>query len=334
MQITSDVFGTYRGQDVKRYTLTNEAGNYISVMTLGATWTSFVADGRPLLVHFDTLAEYVNTPFYLCKAVGRVAGRIGGAKANINGKTVSLDANENGNTLHGGPHGFSFLNWDADQQDLGLAASVTFTRHISEAEDHFPGDLDAKITYTFDEENNVTVSFEASSTADTLFNPTNHAYFNLTEGQFDLSHQTLQINGNDRLVLDEQSKLPTGELTSVAKTGYDFRTANTVTEALAKIETENGHPEIDDAFKVTPSNATPIAVLGDTESQRRVGIYSDRNALVVFTANVDEDDGPFNALATEAQTLPDAIHHDGFGDTVLPAGNLQRYSIRYQYYED
>jgi len=45
MQITTDIFGQHQGKDIERYTITNQAGNFIRVITLGATWQGFVVNG-------------------------------------------------------------------------------------------------------------------------------------------------------------------------------------------------------------------------------------------------------------------------------------------------
>ncbi|WP_137597878.1 aldose epimerase family protein [Paucilactobacillus kaifaensis] len=334
MQITSDIFGQHQGQDIERYTIANQAGNFIRVITLGATWQGFVVNGKPLIVNFDSVERYAGPANYcLCKSVGRVAGRISDATATIDGKEFHFDANENGNTLHGGPNGFPELIWNAKTAVHDHEASVIFSRSIPSTEDHFPGDLEATITFTFNDSNEVTVTFNATTTAATLFNPTNHAYFNLTDGQNDITSQQLQINSDRMLELDDR-KLPTGKFNEVKNTGCDFKTTTAVTTALKEIKDQTGKVEIDDAFEVTPSDSDPIAVLSDADSNRHVSIYSDRNGLVVFTANPLDDSKPYNAVAMEAQTLPDAINHDGFGDIVLEPSQPKEYTIKYKYYEN
>lgn len=335
MQITSDIFGQHNGQNIDRYTITNADGNFIQVSTLGATWTGYTVNNHPLIVSFNDLAHYDSPASYsLCKSIGRVAGRLTKATATIDGQEYHFDANENDNTLHGGPNGFSEIIWQAEQSIREHDASVTFSRHITSDEDHFPGDLDARITYTFGDDNNVAITFSAASTAATLFNPTCHVYWNLTEGQKTLETQLLQINSKRRLELADADKVPTGKFVDLPGTGYDFEKTTDIPSALADIKSQTGKIEIDDAYEVTPSADTPIATLSDSASNRHVAIYSDRNALVVFTANPFDQSKPYNALATEAQTLPDAINHEGFGDIELKPGDLKEYTIQYKYYEE
>lgn len=334
MQITSDIFGQHDGQNINRYTITNAAGNFIQVSELGATWTNYNVNNHPLIVHFDKLSDYED-PAASClgMAIGRVAGRITKAQAPIDGKEYHFDANENGNTLHGGPHGFDSFVWKAEQSVREHDASVTFSRNIASSEDNFPGDLDVRITYTFNDDNDVSINFSAASTAATLFNPTCHIYWNLTDGQKTLDDQLFKVNGTRRLEL-ASDKVPTGKFADLAGTGYDFSTPRDIPSALADIKSQYDKDEIDDVYEVTPSDTDPIAVLSDKSSNRHVAIYSDRNALVVYTANLPEGGQPYNALATEAQTLPDAPNHDGFGDITLHPGDLKSYTIKYHYYEE
>lgn len=46
-------------------------------------------------------------------------------------------------------------------------------------EDGYPGDMTIKVIHTYDVEHRWTVEYEAKTNQDTLFNPTNHVYFNL-----------------------------------------------------------------------------------------------------------------------------------------------------------
>lgn len=337
MQITQEVAGELHQQTVTKYVLTNDHGTRAAILTWGGTLQEFSAleDGQrhQLIVHEDQLAAYDHNPYYLCQALGRVAGRIAGAQFDLDGRTIQLDQNEKPNASHGGPHGFTFVNWDATTQQTDDTASVVLTHTTSEAEDKYPGTMTTTLTYTLDNENQLNITFTAKSDATTLFNPTIHTYFNVTDDQHDLNTQWLKLNSDRRLVLD-QAKIPTGEKTPLTGTGFDFHEPQTIQDCLAKLQ-KHGIVEYDDAFEVTPSDTTPIATVGDTTGHREVRVYSDRNAVVVFTANATDPQRAaqrdYNALALEAQTLPDAIHHADFGDVVLPANQAVTHTIRYHY---
>ena len=54
------------------------------------------------------------------------------------------------------------------------------TTTIGTAVDQLPGNETIKITYTLDNDNGVTIDFDGQTDAKTLFNPTTHAYWNLS----------------------------------------------------------------------------------------------------------------------------------------------------------
>lgn len=331
MNVEQEVVGKFHGEDVVKYKITNKQENYIEVMSQGATWLSFVADDANLLAHFDTIEEYYETPTYLCKSVGRVAGRIGRGKVEIGKKIFQLPQNEETNTLHGGPHGFSDFNWDATVIEELNKSKVVFSQNVLQTQDGFPGDLQAIIEYSFDEENQVSIKFSGVANGDGIFNPTNHAYFNLESNQASLRNHVLKINGASRLELNKE-KLPTGEFLANKSTGYDFENGKLVTESLSQIKKEFGINELDDIFVVKEDENEPVAIISNRENGKQVAIYSDRPGVVVYTANIFGNKNEFNAIALEAQGLPDFMHHPEWGENYYLADTKKaQYEIRYHY---
>lgn len=338
LETKKTVFDQLDGQDVMRYTLVNDHQTRISVISYGGTWQEFVVneDGveHPLIWGLDNMTDYQRVGYCLCQSIGRVAGRIGGAKFKIDDQSYQVDMNEQTHSLHGGNHGFNTLNFEGAFSQTNDSVSVTLKKHINASDDNYPGNMDVAIKFTLDNQDQVSIAFTGDTDAATLFNPTNHVYWNTTDDRTSLAQQKLQITSAAHLEFDDE-KVPTGKKLAVKGTAYDFNQAQPVEKALAQLKTENGGIEFDDAYEVAPSAAEPIAIVGDTDDKRQVKIYSDRNSLIIFTANpfdADKEDAhQYNALATEAQTLPDAINHPGFGDIVLRPGAPVTHTIRYQY---
>ncbi|RRK09193.1 galactose mutarotase [Lactiplantibacillus garii] len=339
MKIKQEVFGELNGEKVIRYVLTNSHQTRIAVLSLGGTLQEFVVvengQERPLTIGLKTLDDYLHNVFNISQSVGRVAGRIGGAQFKLDGQTYHVDMNEQTHSLHGGFHGFTKINYAGQTDQTADTASVTLTHHVKSTDDNYPGNLALKIKFTLDEANQVSLEYGAQTDAPTLFNPTNHVYWNVTDGQTSIDHQWLQINSDQR-VETAAEKLPTGKLLPVAGTAYDFQQPRGLKPALAALAAENGKVEFDDAYQVTPSFTAPVAAVGDAAGQRRVDIYSDRNGLVIFTADPvngkNQDAHRYNSLATEAQTLPDAINHPGFGDITLRPGHPVTRHIMFAYH--
>lgn len=325
-------FGQVDGEDVKLYTIENDNKTKLSVMSYAAAWQNFevVEDGvtHSLIEHYDKVDDYVDNGYQVGKTVGRVAGRIGNARFTINGKQYQLPANEGDNLLHGGDKGIQTHNFSSEADEKNN--TVTFKTTMKSSEDHFPGDLELTIKYSLTKDDEVVIEYFGKSTEDTLFNPTCHVYFNLMDDTSDVSKQELMINADESLAV-YGDKVPTGRKLPVTS-GYDFRKPRTIGQGLKDLNAENAKVEFDDCY-VTGSSKSNVAELsGDGRS---VKLYSDRNGMVIFTANPKDDQKAqqhqYSSLATELQTLPDAINHKDFGNIVLPAGKTVCYTNKYKY---
>lgn len=339
MQTTTKHWDTYQDQAVTEYAIENDNGVKLAVLSWGATLHALSVPtdkgDKNLVLSYHKMAHYLDNPFYVCMGIGRTGGRITRGTFPLNGTTYNVDTNEGRNTLHGGPHGFNTVNWagELDASDPEIA-KIVLTHTFKSSEDSYPGDLTAKMTYTLDNHDEVTLTFEANSTDTTLFNPTSHCYFNLSDDQL-ISGQTLQVNSTEHLDLDGE-KLPTGKMVANAGTPFDFAQGQNLGQAIRGMQDipEKG---FDDVYHVTPAADQTIAKLTDPQSNRSLTIKSDRNALVVFTANSFTSNmklaagagQPYMGVALEPQTLPDSPNHPEFGDITLPAGKMQSYQIKY-----
>ncbi|MCH4008175.1 aldose epimerase family protein [Companilactobacillus sp.] len=325
-------FGQANGEDVQLYTIENDHKTKLSVISYAAAWQNFevVEDGvsHSLIEHYDTVDGYIDNPYQVGKTVGRVAGRIGNAKFEINGKQFHLPANEGDNLLHGGNNGIQTHNFVGTVDEKNN--SVTLKTTMKSAEDHFPGDLDLTITYTLTKDDEVLITYTGKSTEATLFNPTCHVYFNVLNDTTDVSEQKLQINADESLAV-YGDKVPTGRKLPVTS-GYDFRQPRTIGQGLKDLYAENEKIEFDDCYVTGKTKSAVAELSGDG---RAVDLYSDRNGMVIFTANPQDDDKAakheYSCLATELQTLPDAINHKDFGDIVLPANQEKSFTNKYKY---
>ena len=91
----------------------------VSVHTFGATLHSVEApdrDGRheQVCLSLPTADDHADRRrnAYLGATCGRWANRIAGSTSEVDGRRVSVLANEGRDHLHGGPDGFSLLIWE------------------------------------------------------------------------------------------------------------------------------------------------------------------------------------------------------------------------------
>ena len=104
------------GEDATLYTLRNGCGMAMTVSDYGATLHSLLIpvgnELRDVVLGYDDPAGYDGpSGTYFGATIGRNSNRIGGAAFTLNGKQYTLPANNNGNSLHSGPDGFSHRLW-------------------------------------------------------------------------------------------------------------------------------------------------------------------------------------------------------------------------------
>jgi aldose 1-epimerase len=176
---------TPSGEAVEAITLTNGKGVSATVITYGATLQSLIAPAATGPRPTSPWASRTPRPTprnasYFGASVGRFANRIGKGKFTLDGKTYQLALNNNGvAALHGGVKGFDKQVWKVSDVKRGPVASVTFTYVSPDGEEGYPGTLTATATYALDEQNQLTVTYGATTDKPTIVNMTNHALFNL-----------------------------------------------------------------------------------------------------------------------------------------------------------
>lgn len=163
--------------------------------------------------------------------VGRYGNRIGKGKFTLDGQEYTLAKNNGPNALHGGKKGFDKVLWKAtaiDSQEPQLKLNYTSV----DGEEGYPRNLDVEVIYTLKKDNSLKIDYKAKTDKTTVINLTNHTYFNLT-GNVNkeiLDHEVTILA--DKLVSVDRTLIPTGELTTVAGTLFDFLTAHKIGERI------------------------------------------------------------------------------------------------------
>lgn len=340
MNVTTRIFPDPQGRlpvPVTEYTLTNDFGVSLSAINYGAIITDLRVpdrDGRveSIVLRFPDLEGYIaHGDLYLGAMVGRMAGRIDGDPI----------------LLHGGGE-FSTAFWEAEVFDLPdpsvcdhrQKVSVTFFYTSSSGSYGFPGEVHAEVTYTLDNTNNVRIDFRAVSDEDTIYDPTNHTYFNLSgDRKADILSEIL-IADADRVLELREDLIPTGKVLPVDGTAFDFRLGEPFSRGRVSEHEQNlmvgrgyDHPFL---FREEGSHSLRMS---DPVSGRALTLTTDAPAFVMYTCNVPEPgielaDGPlvpFAGAALEAQGVPDAVHHPDWPSPVLPAGVAFRRSTLWNF---
>lgn len=333
------------GKSIYEYTLTNSQGVSLTALNLGGIVTSIRTPDKQgnlanIVLHMDSVEDYLAyRPFYGA-IVGRVAGRIAHGQFALEGTDHQLQINDGEHHLHGGTPAFETYIWDTEVEESERAAHLIFSGFSPAGENGYPGNVTVTVTYTLTEANEWKITYEADTDAETLFNPTNHVFFNLTgDHEQTIRQHELQIN-SDLVAEITKDGIPTGKLLPVKDTDFNLREATELSNGIDSQEPLlKEHSGFDHPYFLSHRGSLPDAVLCDPESGRKVIVTTDCDALVVFTHNGVSGnykaDGkwvkPYAGVALETQALPDAIHHEQFGNSVLYPGEPFRSETIYQF---
>lgn len=231
VSIQKSAYGTTpEGEKVEHYLLKNNAGMEVGIITYGGRITSLsVPDNKGtsanVVLNFESLEGYLNENPYFGALIGRYGNRIAKAQFELDGSTYTLAGNDGENNLHGGLKGFDRVVWEVAASEAGEVATLKLRYLSKDMEEGYPGNLNVLVTYTLDNDNNLSVDYEATTDKNTVINLTQHAYFNLS-GDFSktiLDHE-LQLAADAYLPVNAVL-IPTGEIENVEGTPFDFRTA-------------------------------------------------------------------------------------------------------------
>lgn len=346
MNVSKTEIGSFHDQTVWLYTLTNDHGVKLQVMNFGATLTDIETPdkhGKTARIvigagHFNDYLEEGDA--YFGATVGRVAGRISGGNFSIDGTAYQLPLNNGKNTNHGGPDSFDRQIWDSHPFSKTDQVGVRFDLFSPDGANGFPGNLNVSVFYSLNNKNEWHLHYEATTDKPTLFNPTNHVYFNLV-GDLEQTVDGHRLTLNSRRFGEiNPDGTPTGRLIDVAGTPFDFTKGASIGRGFTSDHPQNKLVNgYDHPFFLDKTGDRADAVLEEPSSGRRVAMTTTNNAVVVYTANgltdrIIMEGKPMEAhlgITLEAQMMPDAVHHEGFGNIILRPDEKYEADTVYQF---
>lgn len=327
------------GGEAALYTISC-GGLTAEITDFGATLVSLLVPDRggrlaDVVLGYDSVQGYARGEACFGATIGRNANRISGASFRLDGERVRLTANENGNSLHSGPDGYHLRLWQVERLEK---SSITLYLHSPHGDQGFPGNADIRVTYALESPAALLITYEAVSDRDTVFNFTNHSYFNLAgqENQHLAMNQTLMLPARCFTPNDDRG-IPTGEVWEVAGTPMDFRVPKPLGQDIGAdyrpLRLQGG---IDHNFEVF---CQPCAVLRDPVSGRSMAVTTDCPGIQVYTANFTDEKGkggihyrPRCAVALETQFYPDSVNHPEWRQPFFRAGERYFSQTRYAFF--
>nr|WP_297785414.1 aldose epimerase family protein [uncultured Allomuricauda sp.] len=336
--IEETVFGEMPdGTKVKKFTLKNEAGMEVDVITYGGIITRWTAPDKnglyeDIVLGYDNLEQYLDGNPYFGALIGRYGNRIADGKFTLDGNTYNLATNDGDNHLHGGEKGFDKVLWTGVAKNNEDGASVELTYTSQDGEEGYPGKLDVKVTYTLTDDNELDIQYQAVTDKPTIVNLTQHSYFNLSGRLTEkvLDHE-LHLNADSFLPVDG-GLIPTGELRQVSGTPFDFKEPKLIG---AEIEADNEQLKLglgyDHCWVLNQGedDFSLAATVHHPKSGRFMEVYTNEPGMQFYSGNFLDGTLPAknggtyaqrSGFCLETQHFPDSPNQNDFPSVRLDPG--------------
>lgn len=320
--------GSFASEAARNFEIVSDQGFRATFNAVGARLMALeFPDGFDIVAGPERIEDILDSEVYAGAICGRFANRIDKGHAVIDGTEHQLTVNEPPNHLHGGIDAFHRKVWTAEIGDDALIFALV----SADGEEGYPGKLDVRCIYRFDGDT-LSCAIEADADKATLVNLTNHAYWNLSGAETVADHM-LQISAQT-FTPTTSALIPTGAISFVSGTPYDFRAPRPLAEAFATGTGFDGSFCLEGERHVLHHAAT-LAAAG-----RAFDLFTTEPGLQLYTAG---HHGPgfkgkkggtlrrFGSVALEPQNWPDAPNHPAFPTAELKPGETYRHQIEWRF---
>ena len=332
------------GQLTNLFVLKNENGMEACVTNYGARLVSLMVpdrNGKPedVICGFSNIQYYLNDKQNFGAIIGRYSGGIHNATFTLDSITHRLSPNSGLPGADGGDSGFACRIWQGEQLEEN---AVQMTLFSLDGEYGFPGNLGVTVIYRLTDQNELDVTYEATTDKATVINLSNQIYFDLSgDSDSTLEDQTLYINADSYIPYDSL-KCITGELLPVFGTPFDFMSEKPISkridEDVMQLTVTNSYNH----YWVLNTNGdqTKLAArLRDKKNGRELDVYTNEPGLRVYVANGLNGDmvkkgntyQKRSAICLEVLHFPDSPNKPQFPSTVLRPEEVYRSHCIYRF---
>ncbi len=268
------------------FSLTDGKKLHTDITNLGGRIMRLVVDGIDVVLGFDHADDYLPERHLsdFGAVVGRYANRLAGGRIEVDGIVYHLPQNNGPNCLHGGPRGWQYAAFVAEE----VAPSRLVLSLVSpDGDNGFPGTVHARVAYTL-ADGALRIDYHADSDRPTVINLTNHSYFNLDGccNPGTIHSLLLQIDA-DRYTPTDATAIPLDTHAPVDGTPFDFRRPKPIGRDIAA-----GHPQLeigrgyDHNFVLNrPGLDHPSAILESVHSGIRMEVLTTAPGIQLYTGN-------------------------------------------------
>ena len=330
---------------VKLFQLKNSNGMEVDITNFGGRVVSICVpdrDGKTqdVVLGFDNLKQYTdieNSPSDFGAAIGRYANRINKGQITIEGQTIQLPTNNFGHCLHGGPMGWQYQVYEAEQLN---DSTLRLTMNSKDGDMKFPGNVKAIVTYTVTGDNALDIAYEATTDKTTVINMTNHSYFNLSgDPTQTILEDSLYVNASNFTPVDD-TYMTTGEIKSVEGTLFDFTKMKTIGQDITdenlkndeQLRNGNGYDH-NWVLDTKGDDKVPAAILKSAKSGIMLTVYTNEPGIQVYTGNFLDgkahgkhgiDYQQRTAICRETQKYPDTPNKPEWPSATLKPGETYK----------
>ena len=315
-------FDKYNGEDIYAYTISDEIE--VTVCTLGATVLALKVPDRngamvDVALGMTSANDLIDKVKYMGAVVGRCANRIANGQFTLNGATYYLAKNDGNAHLHGGVVGFNQKVFEASID----GNTLSLTTVSPDGDEGYPANLTLTVKYTV-QGKELKIEYFAQSDKDTVFNPSNHTYFNLnSESDGSICDNVMQINADSYLQID--GDFITTVRQSVDGTSFDFRTPKPIGKDIDDAQ--------DQQLKIAGGydhnfclNGAHAAHAYSTKTGIAMDVYTDMQGVQFYTGNFLKGEVGKSAyrkhsgFCLETQFYPNAINRNDCDKPILRKG--------------
>lgn len=331
-------FGTLSdGQQTYLYILKN-GGLEAHISDFGATLQRlYVPDAAgttaDIVLGFDTPEEYIQKSTFFGAIIGRNSNRVQNGQFCLNGKSYQMGQNDGCNNLHSGPDFYKNRLWHVEHAS---ETSICLSLNSPDGDQGFPGNAKISVTYTLDACGTLSICYDAVCDQDTVFNMTNHSFFNLAGHDRPELAMNMVLSMPARFFTPANSaSIPTGECRLVDGSPMDFRTPKSIGRDIdADYDALHLQKGYDHNFEVPDGLC---AVLADPVSGRCMTIMTDCPGVQFYSGNylageAGKDGVRYchrSGICLETQYFPDAVNQPDWIQPVTKAGQPYHSETRY-----
>lgn len=346
MRITQSNYGQLTdGEQVSLYTLQNKQGLMVKITDYGGIVTEVHAPDRngrltDIVLGKDALEDYLDGHPHFGAITGRVAGRIGAGRFQIDGQAYTLAQNNGPNCLHGGEEGFDKMLWNTEIVEEGGVQKLQLSLTDPDGHNNFPGTVQCTVTYALLHDNSLEITYHATTDKTTPLNLTNHSYFNLAgHDSGDVLRHEVQILADRISCVDEEATL-LGRKEAIRKGYTDFREPILLKnlDALDRGNADVHYNHWDGRTK----EPKLIARVYEPNSGRHMEVLTTEPGVQFYAGLCLSEDGPesgkggcnypaLSGLALETQDFADSINFPDMGGAILRPGEVFASTTLYRF---